>query len=55
MCYEFQTRIGETQYANYSEGTIKLFTDADHTKVKDTLTKILTSITLSSGAKVVLP
>lgn len=55
-CYEFETRIGETQYANYPEGSIKKFTDADRANVQKELLQLLGSITIaSSSEKVTFP
>ncbi len=54
-CYEFETRIGETQFANYPEGTIKQFTDNDRNQVKTQLMSILEGITLKDGQTLKLP
>ncbi|HEX8947056.1 MAG TPA: hypothetical protein VF829_02480 [Candidatus Paceibacterota bacterium] len=55
-CYEFETRIGETQFANYPAGTIKQFTDADRAAVLASLRAILDDITITSThTKVVFP
>lgn len=55
LCYEFETRIGETQFANYPAGTIKQFTDNDRSQVKIQLTNILEGITLKGGQTLQLP
>lgn len=55
-CYEFETRIGATQFANYPPGAIKEFTDAMRQAVRDSLQAILASLRLVSGGQaVVLP
>lgn len=55
VCYEFETRIGMSQYANYPEGTIKKFTDEDQKEVNSQLLNVLESITLPRGEKVLFP
>lgn len=54
-CYEFETRIGQTQFANYPSGTIQQFTTADETALQNEIAEILNSVTLSSGETVVFP
>ena len=55
-CFEFETRIGASQYANYAEGTITEFTEGDRTTVMSLLQQILDSVTLTeTGQKVVFP
>jgi hypothetical protein len=54
-CYEFQTRIGESQFANYPAGSIKEFTSADQSAVKLKLQEILNAITLPDGVKIRFP
>lgn len=54
-CYEFETRIGETQFANYPAGAIKEFTDADRVSVSAQLTAMLNAITITGGEKVSFP
>ena len=51
-CYEFETRIGMTQFANYPAGAIKEFTDKDKEAVLAKLASILNSIFLVSGEKI---
>lgn len=51
-CYEFETRIGTSQYMNYPEGTIKKFTEVDTTAVELFLQGVLEHVTLPSGEKV---
>jgi len=55
LCYEFRTRIGETQFANYPAGSIKQFTDADRTAVQQDLQSLISNISLPSGGRLVLP
>ncbi len=54
-CYEFETRIGQTQFLNYPTGSIKEFTLANQTTLTGMLGSILSGITLPSGNTVSLP
>ncbi|HAO64977.1 TPA: hypothetical protein DCQ44_03285 [Candidatus Taylorbacteria bacterium] len=54
-CYEFETRIGQSQLANYPAGTVKEFTTADQASLQAELRLVLNTTTLSSGTKVVFP
>jgi hypothetical protein len=54
-CYEFETRIGQSQFANYPSGTIQQFTDADQASLRAEIIGILDGITLSSGETVGFP
>ena len=54
-CYEFETRIGQSQFANYPSGTIQQFTDADKANLQAEILSILNGITLSSGETVAFP
>ncbi len=54
-CYEIETRIGETQYANYPEGAIKKFTDADRARMQSLLRDLVASITIKNGERIILP
>lgn len=54
-CTEFETRLGETQFANYPEGSIREFTDADRAAVKAEFAALLASVTLGSSTPVVFP
>jgi len=54
-CYEFETRIGQSQFANYQSGTIQQFTDADEANLQAEIVGILNGITLSSGETVAFP
>ena len=54
-CYEFETRIGQTQFANYPSGTIPQFTSADQTSLQAEIQTILNGITLPSGETIAFP
>jgi hypothetical protein len=54
-CYEFETRIGQSQFANYPAGTIQQFTDADEASLQAEIVEILNGILLSSGETVAFP
>jgi hypothetical protein len=54
-CYEFETRIGQTQFANYPAGTIKQFTASDQTILSAQLRGLIDTITLKDGTKVMFP
>lgn len=49
-CYEFETRVGQTQYANYPEGSIEQFTTADQAALEAQMQAVLKNISLPSGA-----
>ena len=53
-CYEIDTRIGQSQFANYSSGSIKEFTATDAATVQNRLGQILQSLQIKS-APVSLP
>lgn len=53
-CYEFETRIGETQFANYPAGTISQFTDAERSDLISRLRSIIDSTSLNA-ASVIFP
>ena len=55
VCYEFETRIGQSQFANYSSGTIQQFTVADQMNLQTEIIGILNGVTLASGETVVFP
>ena len=48
-CYEFETRIGETQFANYPPGAIKEFTAEDRAAVSAELQRMIENITLGGS------
>ena len=54
-CYEFQTRVGQTQFQNYPAGSIQEFTAADETSLDDQLAGILNGIKLDNGEQVSFP
>ncbi len=54
-CYEFETRIGETQFMNYEPGTIKEFTEADRTALIAKIRTIIDAITLADGESLSFP
>jgi hypothetical protein len=55
-CYEIETRLGMSQFANYPSGTIQEFTSADQTTLQGELQSILSTLTIaSSGEQVVFP
>ncbi len=53
-CTEFETRIGESQYANFPAGSIQRFTDADRSRVQTELSSMLRSVNIS-GVPVAFP
>lgn len=52
-CYEFETRIGQTQFQNYPAGSINEFTEKDFQMIQNELLDVLKSTTLRSGERVV--
>lgn len=54
-CYEFRTRIGSSQFANYPPGTIKEFSAEDEAAVQSSLDSILHGITLKDGTALTFP
>jgi hypothetical protein len=54
-CYEFETRIGQSQFANYPSGTIQRFTDTDEENLQAEIVGILNGIALPSGETVIFP
>ena len=54
-CYEFETRIGQSQFANYPSGTIQQFTATDQTGLQGKIQNILDSIALPSGETIAFP
>jgi hypothetical protein len=54
-CYEFETRVGQSQFQNYPSGTIKEFTAADQANVEAKLRSILNTVTLKNGERVMFP
>lgn len=54
-CYEFETRIGQSDYGNYPVGTIQQFTAADEAALQSEINNILGGITLPSGETINFP
>lgn len=55
-CFEFETRVGESQFANYPAGSIKKFRGTEREDVFSQLSALLNSVTIvSSGAKPQFP
>lgn len=50
-CYEFETRIGQSQFANYPAGSMQEFTKADHAALDAELQAIINTVTLQSGTR----
>lgn len=53
-CYELETRVGATQYANYPAGSIQEFTAADQASVANELAAIIQNVSLG-GVKNLFP
>ncbi len=54
-CYEFETRIGQSQFSNYPSGTIQQFTAADQSGLQSQIRDFLNSITLPGGEAIAFP
>lgn len=54
-CYEFRTRVGLSQFANYPAGSIREFTTSDEATVQTELNALLESIKLSGGEAILFP
>ncbi len=54
-CYEFETRVGQSDYLNYPSGSIQQFTTADQAIVQAQLQSILATVKLSDGLTVAFP
>ena len=48
-CYEFETRIGQSQFSNYPAGSIRKFSASDAEAVKNELKLMLEHVSLNSG------
>ncbi|MCW5714271.1 MAG: serine hydrolase [Bauldia sp.] len=55
ICWEFETRIGQTQAANFDPGTIRQLSADDETALESALRAMIDSVTLPGGAAVVFP
>ena len=49
-CYEFETRIGESQYLNYPAGTIKEFTSEDRMIVAGMLRTVIDAVSVGTNS-----
>lgn len=54
-CYEFETRIGQSDFGNYPPGSIQQFTSADQAVVQAQLASIMQSVTLPDGEQAQFP
>lgn len=54
-CYEFETRIGQSQFANYEPGTIEPFTEDDRAALDGALRGMLEAVTFTNGQAVIFP
>lgn len=54
-CYEFETRIGQTQIANFEPGALRPFTPEDEETVQAALRAVIDSITLAGGETNLFP
>jgi hypothetical protein len=54
-CYEFETRIGQSQFANYPSGSIQQFTNAEQASLQSEIQTIVNSVTLPDGESVTFP
>lgn len=55
-CYEFDARVGQSEFGNYPSGTIQQFTSADETALQSELGQIVETLTLaSSGEPIIFP
>jgi hypothetical protein len=52
-CYEFEARVGESDFLNYPSGTIKEFTATDNASITAEIQNILGSITLNSSGETI--
>jgi len=53
-CFEFETRVGYSQYANYDPGTINEFTEADMEAMERRLAELLSRVRLADRPHEVL-
>jgi hypothetical protein len=54
-CYEFETRIAQSQYGNYPSGTIQQFTPSEASSLQSEISAIIASLSLPSGEVVTFP
>jgi hypothetical protein len=56
VCYELETRIGETQFANYPAGTVSQFNESNRNNLYTKFTQVFNSLALEeTGTKIQLP
>ncbi len=53
-CYEFQTRIAQSQYANYEPGTIKEFTGEQSIEIQNKMADIVKSVRITAKGDTVI-
>lgn len=49
VCYEFETRVAQSQYANYPTGTIEEFDAADQVRTSERLMAVMARVALPDG------
>jgi hypothetical protein len=54
-CWEFETRVGQSQFLNYPSGTIREFTASDEQSLISRLRQILSGVRIPSGETVSFP
>ncbi|UPA22680.1 hypothetical protein K8942_00500 [Candidatus Peribacteria bacterium] len=54
-CYEFRTRIGQSQFSNYPEGSIEEFTASDAAALQTELQAALETVTITNGEAILFP
>jgi hypothetical protein len=54
-CFEFETRIGQSQFVNYPPGTITEFTARDQAALANRLRQLLGSVVLAGGGRISFP
>ena len=55
LCYEFETRIGQSQFQNYPSGSINEFTSINQKSLELTLLELIQTISLSSEKNHLFP
>jgi len=53
-CYQFTTRVGQSQFANYPSGSIIQFTNADQAAMMGSLKSVLSGLHFAAGGTAVL-
>lgn len=54
-CYEFDTRVSQSDYGNYPSGSIQQFTTAEQAALQSEILQILDTLTLPSSTSVAFP